>query len=135
STSEYTHNFTAINHDSIGRNYVLKFPFEIKPELFTETVNPEQKVAIGQKEFTFNGTPKTPFFFSNLSGNKEINAKWELTNLKNNIAIGETGSFKTNKVNLWGSKHVISPELFFNIFIKPGESTNWSRTFSFIKIQ
>ncbi|MGB5419149.1 hypothetical protein, partial [Algibacter sp.] len=42
STSEYTHNFTAINHDSIGRNYVLKFPFEIKPELFTETVNPEQ---------------------------------------------------------------------------------------------
>ena len=129
-TNEYVHNFTAINKDTIGSNYSLKFPFQIKPELFEETVNPEGKVAIGQKEIEFNGSPNEPFFFSNLSGSENVNAKWELMNIKSKIGISETGSFKTDKVNLWGCEHVISPELFFNIFIKPGESVEWSRNYN-----
>ena len=112
---------------------MLKFPFELKPEVFGVTVNPEQILEIGQKEIRFNRTPKMSFFFSNLSGNKEVNSKWELINLNNNITISKTGSFKTSKVNLWGFKHVISPELFFDIFIKPGESTACSRTYNFYK--
>ncbi len=36
----------------------------------------------------------------------------------------------TNKVNLWGNKHVISPELFINLNIMPGESFKWNRTYS-----
>lgn len=135
SSSEYVHNFIAINNDLISSNYVLNFPFEIKPKLFIETVNPEQKVEIGQKKITFKGTPNTPFFFSNLSGNKNVNSKWDLTNLNSKITISETGNFKTNKVNIWGSKHVISPELFFDIFIKPGESKKWSRTFKFYNLK
>ncbi|GAA4895953.1 hypothetical protein GCM10023311_20890 [Flaviramulus aquimarinus] len=133
-SSEYVHNFTAINNDLIGCNYVLKFPFELKPECFNDTVNPEQKVDIGQRDITFNGTPNAQFFFSNLAGNNNIHSKWELTNLNNDITISETGSFKTKKVNLWGWKHVISPELFFDIFVKPGASTTWSRTYSFNKV-
>lgn len=134
-TSEYVHNFTAINKDSIGSNYILKFPFQIKPELFEETVNPKGKVDIGQKEIKFNSSPTEPFFFSNLSGSENVNAKWELTNLKSKIEISETGSFQTDKVNLWGCEHVISPELFFNIFIKSGESVEWSRNYNVFKIK
>jgi hypothetical protein len=132
-TNEYVHNFTAINKDLIGRNYKLKFPFQIKPELFGETVNPEQKVDIGINEIKFNSSPEEQFFFSNLTGNENVQAKWELTNLESNIGISETGSFQTNKVNLWGWKHVISPELFVNIFIKPGKSTEWSRNYKVFK--
>ncbi|WP_228479170.1 hypothetical protein [Flavobacterium soyangense] len=133
-TNEYVHNFTAINKDSIGSNYVLKFPFQLKPELFGETVNPEQKVEIGLNEIKFNGSPKNQFFFSNLSGSENVNAAWELTNLKSNIKISETASFQTNQVNLWGWEHVISPELFVNIFIKPGQSTEWSRIYNFYNV-
>ncbi len=133
-TNEYVHNFTAINKDLIGENYVLKFPFSLKPKLFGETVNPELNVAIGQNEIKFNDSPKEQFFFSNLTGNATIDAKWELINLKSKIGISETGSFQTNKVNLWGWKHVISPELFFNINIKPGESTQWSRKYTVYKV-
>jgi hypothetical protein len=129
-TNEYVHNFAAINKDSIGSNYVLKFPFQLKTELFEETVNPEQKVEIGLNEIKFNGSPKNQFFFSNLTGSENVNAAWELTNLKSNIRISETASFKTNQVNLWGWKHVISPELFVNIFIKPGQSTEWFRNYN-----
>ena len=93
-------------------------------------MNPEQKVANGSKEITFKSVPKEQFFFSNLTGNEKVNAGWELINLDHKIGISETGNFQTNKVNLWGWKHVISPELFFNINIKPGQSIEWSRTYN-----
>ena len=134
-TNEYVHNFTAINKELIGNNYILKFPFQLKPELFGETVNPERKVDIGQNEIKFNSSPNEQFFFSNLNGNENVDAQWELINLASKIGIRETGSFQTKKVNLWGSKHVISPELFFNIFIKPGQSTEWSRNYNVYKLK
>ncbi len=134
-TNEYNHNFLAINAELIGSEYILKFPFLLNPELFEAAVNPEVKVEIEQNEITFNSTPEEQFFFSNLSGSKHVNAFWELINTKNKIGISETGSFKTNRVNLWGWKHVISPELFFNINVKPGQSIEWSRTYHVYEIK
>lgn len=128
-TNEYTHNFTAINNDLIGSSYRLKFPFQLKPQLFGETVNPDQKVDVEQNGIRFNGSPNAQFFFSNLSGNEYVDAEWELVNTKSKIGIKETGNFKTNTINLWGWEHVISPELFFNVFVRPGQSTQWSRTY------
>ena len=109
-TDEYVHNFLAINKELIGRNYVLEFPFKLMPAFFLETVNPEQKVTIGQNDVTFKDSPKEQFFFSNLTGYKNVKPQWELKNLESKISISETGNFHTNKVNLWGWKHVISPE-------------------------
>lgn len=134
-TNEYTHNFLAINEDLIGSHYILKFPFQIKPKLFGETFNPEEKVEIGFNEITFNNTPNEQFFFSNLSGNEQVEASWELINTKRNIGISETGSFKTSKVNLWGWKHVVSPELFFEINVEPNKSIEWSRTYNVFEIK
>jgi hypothetical protein len=134
-TDEYNHNFTAINKDLIGTNYVLKLPFQLTPQLFTEVVNPEGKVDIGQNEITFKGTPKEQFFYSNLTGSENVKATWELINLESNIAMSESGSFQTNKVNLWGWQHVISPELFFNIFLKPGRSIEWSRNYNVYSVK
>lgn len=133
-TNEYCHNFTAINKDLIGSDYILKFPFQLKPKFFGETVNLEQKVDIGINDVKFNGSPKEPFFFSFLNGSEKVDAEWELINLKSKIGISEVGSFKTDKVNLWGWEHVISPELFFNIFIKPGESIEWSRNYNLFTV-
>lgn len=134
STDEYGHNFMAINNDLIGKKYVLKFPFQLEPGLFSETINPELKVTIGQNEIKFNSTPDEQFFFSNLSGNENVDASWQLINLESKIGISESGSFQTNKVNLWGWKHVICPELFYKINIKPGESTEWTRNYRIKKI-
>lgn len=133
-TNEYVHNFIAINNDLIGKNYILKFPFSLKPKLFVETINPELKVVIGQNEVNFKGSPKEQFFFSNLTGTTICDAQWELMHLESNIGISETGNFQTNQVNLWGWKHVISPELFFNICIKPGQSAQWSRNYMVYKV-
>lgn len=134
STNEYCYNFLAINKELIGSQYILKFPFDIKPELFGATVNSEEVLVIKQNEITFNKTPNEQFFFSNLSGSENVDAHWELINTKSKIGISETGSFTTNKVNLWGWKHVVSPELFFDINLKAGETTKWSRTYNVFEI-
>ena len=133
-TDEYVHNFMAINNALIGEDYTLKFPFPINSSLFDETVNSENKVEIGLDNVTFNKTPEKQFFFSNLTGGKELQAEWILTNLKANVGIKEFGSFKTDKINLWGWKHVISPELFFKISIDPKKTVEWSRKFDVFKI-
>ncbi|MEI7896750.1 MAG: glycoside hydrolase family 2 TIM barrel-domain containing protein [bacterium] len=133
-TNEYDHNFIAVNNELTGSDYILKFPFQIKPELFEGNVNPEGKVEIGQQEITFNGTPDEQFYFGNLSGKENVAATWEIINTKNRIGIRETGSFKTSRVNLWGWKHVISPELFFDIHVEPGNDIEWSRTYTVFEI-
>ena len=104
-------------------------PFKLMPAFFLETVNPEQKVTIGQTDIKFNDSPKEQFFFSNLNGSKNVKSQWELKNLESKISISETGNFNTNKVNLWGWKHVISPELFIDVSIKPAQNANWTRTY------
>ena len=128
-TNEYCHNFISINKELIGKDYVLKFPFEIIPENLDQIINPDKFVKIKNTEITFLDTPTQPFFYKNLSGRNEVNAFWELRNLKTKMAISETGSFKTNAINLWGIGHVISPELFIDISLKPFESQQWSRTY------
>jgi hypothetical protein len=134
-TNEYNHNFMAINNEFIDMDYILKFPFHLKPQLFSEKVNVENAVDIQLNEFRFNRTPIEPFFFSNLSTDTIVNASWELINLKKHIGISETGSFQTNKINFWGWKHVISPELFFNINLQPNETVAWSRTYKIFRIK
>jgi len=133
-TNEYVHNFLIFNDQSIGTDYQLNFPFEIKPDLFIETVNPENKVIIGKDTIRFNADPSRDFFFSNLSGNELVKAQWELINMKQNLGICETGDFKTNAINLWGVPHVICPELFLDINLKPKEFKEWSRTYSVFKL-
>jgi hypothetical protein len=133
-TNEYVHNFLALDKDFIGPNYHLKFPFEIKPAFFGETVNPEGKVEMGQNTIGFNASPNEPFYFSNLSGDDTVEASWELINTKKNIGISEKGSFKTAKVNLWGCQHVICPELFIDINVAPNQSMEWSRTYTVFEL-
>ena len=74
------------------------------------------------------------FFFSFLSGDNEVNASWELVNEKCKIGISEIANFKTRKVNLWGWKHVISPELFISIVLQPGELKSWSRVYNIFDV-
>lgn len=134
-TDEYVHNFLAVNQDLIGSNYVLNFPFQLKPTSFAETVNPELKVVVGDDSIKFNGSPEKEFFFSNLTGGEIVAAGWDLFHLATKIGIRETTSFESNKVNLWGWRHVISPELFFKIFLKQGEKVQWSRNFTLYRIE
>lgn len=134
-TNEYNHNFLAIGNESMNPNYVLKLPFELDTDSFKENVNPEQLVQFKSNQLSFSKTPEEVFFFSYLNGTEKIQASWKFENSKLNVGVEECGDFLTSKVNLWGWKHVISPELFFEIKLQRGESVSWSRTYDFYKLK
>ncbi len=133
-TDEYVHNFTAIGKDLIGANYTLNFPFDLKSKLFDEIVNPESAVTIGSTNINFNSIPNQPFFFSNLTGGERVGSSWELIHLKTKVGIRENSNFMTDKINLWGWKHVVSPEVFFDINIAAGESATWIRKYELFHV-
>ncbi len=128
-TSEYGHNFLAINNNAIGQDYTLQLPFTIARLPEAENVNPEQKIVLGQSEITFTETITKEFFFEDLSGGELVLARWELRDAKNKISISETCSVKTNRVNLWGNGHIICPELFINVDVAPGQTQHWQRNY------
>lgn len=129
-TTEYIHNFLGFKKEPMNSSYELNFPFQICQKSFDESVNTENKVIVKRNGFGFNDIPGDQFFFSNISGDNSVNASWELLHHKLKISLKESSSFKTNKINLWGWQHVISPELFHTIHLKPNESTTWERTYT-----
>ncbi|AHC16698.1 hypothetical protein L21SP2_3360 [Salinispira pacifica] len=130
-TSEYNHNFAACNGRSVGPGYRLEFDFPLNTGQFIEYVDPDGIVRFGENVVTFDPGNTVPFFFTNLCPSEGMPAGWTLRCSKEKISIREEGDFTVSKVNLWGWKHVISPELFFQIELKPGESRDWRRRYVF----
>jgi hypothetical protein len=128
-TDEYNHNFIALPHED--KSYNLKFAFKLQEEKFDEFLDSEDRTNIGFKEVNFKAPITEPFFISNLSGNEEVKAEWEMENLRDEFSLKESGDFTTGKINLWGWKKVVSPELFYDVHIEPGKFLEWKRTYTF----
>ena len=131
STIEYGHNFLAIDNQDMGSAYELIFPFQIDINQCEEIVNPDQAVVINEQGVSFNSPPTQPFFFSKLSASRSVPASWHLIHRPSGVNVTEMGSFNAHKINLWGTRHVISPELFHRVDIAPGAQSHWTRTYRF----
>ena len=134
-TSEYNHNFISIEKKPINQDYILNFSFEIEPQGFDEFVNPENKLLVEQRRIRFTDEPSKEFFISNISGGRSVKAQWTLEHERLKLGLRETANFMTEAINLWGTKHVISPELFVVIDIAPGEQQRWTRSYDFFEIE
>jgi len=130
-TDEYNHNFLSIGQQLLSKDDVLRFSFPMNTDQFDAHVDPEQLIQWHSHGFSFQKTPSEPIFFSNVSGGKAVEARWELFNQKEGLGLREIGNFPTQKINIWGCEHVISPELFFAISLRPGQSIEWSRRYEY----
>jgi hypothetical protein len=133
-TDEYNHNFVNIGNDQIGSNYSLHWPFLLKPGVQGEVVNPKNIVDIGDTQINFKDKPDSPFFYSFLNGKDFVPAQWEIVNHKIGYRIQEKGDFTCSKINLWGWKGAVSPELFKDIAINPGDTDLWKRSYTIREI-
>jgi hypothetical protein len=131
-TSEYCHNFIAMNDSPISPDYRLEPSFDIHESEFGETVNPGEVVEIGTSSFGWKGTPEAPFFFSNVGHPAAASSGWRLRNTRLRAEVRECVSPAAAAMNLWGAKHVVSPELFVEINLSPGETMEWQRRFEFL---
>lgn len=128
-TREYNHNFLAIDGTPINENYQLSFPFSLETEGFGEVLNPKGKLQFLDRSIQFSSASYEQFFVGNLSGGVQVPATWEMQHLTKGIGIREKASFSTSSINLWGWGHVVSPELFYDIDLKPGKELHWHRAY------
>lgn len=132
-TTEYVHNFLSMDGHPLDHQYILRFPFQIDTSLFSETVNPDHIVSFNDNRLTWNTTPQAPFFFSDMNPTHQ-QLSWELEHSGAKIGIREIPSFDVQRINVWGTGHVVSPEIFYPIHLLPGQNCKWARKYDIYSI-
>ncbi|MEK5475364.1 hypothetical protein NYE70_00265 [Paenibacillus sp. FSL R5-0407] len=132
-TEEYCHNFFGIDGYPIGPDYVLKFPFELFPWADEEETLAGLIFSKGNAgEVRWDHTPKDPFYFRlpGFDGNK-YPWIWELLHNPSGAGVREISRFHVSAAAVWGIGHVVSPEMFIEVKLAPGEQKTWSRVYEF----
>jgi hypothetical protein len=133
-TEEYCHNFIAIDGLQIDHNYRLKFPVPTDINILKEFVNPNHCIVLENNEISWNRAPESDFFLSDLNaGHGKINT-WSLINTEAGTGLSETCNFTPAQCNVWGKGHVISPEIFVQVSLQPGETKEWERKYEFFAL-
>ncbi|MBN2806373.1 MAG: hypothetical protein JXR22_06915 [Prolixibacteraceae bacterium] len=130
-TSEYAHNFIAVDNSHVNGNYLLEFNFELKPDQFEANHNIDTLLNFNGHQLTWTKSPDKDFFIRRLNGSLAKGQWWKLTNLAEGAGLKEEVSFEAGLVNLWGTRHVLSPELFNELSIEPGQAVTWWRKYTF----
>jgi len=133
-TEEYVHNFVGIDHHKVDYGYELKLPGSVRIEE-PESSYTSELLQISRGRIHWNKTPERPFYCK-LSGweNNVSDYNWELLHKPSGVGIREIGDFQVSRINLWGERHVISPEVFVNIELAPGQSQQWTRNYQFFYV-
>lgn len=127
-TTEYVHNFINIDGEGTGPHMDLSFSFDLEGD---RTLAGENILDISKNRIGWKSIPNDVFYFR-LEGLKEDSCRWMLENRVTGVGIKETDDFPVFKVALWGMRHVISPETFIKLSVKPGEKKVWTRTYEFL---
>lgn len=128
-TNEYVHNFLSVGKSKLSADTQLVIGKAINPEQFNNGINPDACLVFEGNQMNWKATPRSDFFFEQIAEPSEDGHNWCITNKQLNLSISETTDFKPGKINLWGRAHVVSPELFKNINLQPGETERWQRVF------
>lgn len=127
-TSEYNHNFIAIDGHAIGPGYHLDTSTPI-------TALPgAQGVTVGATGFRWSAEvgPGRQFSARCLSApGLRGGFGWTLRHLPSGVVVSEAIDRPPAFIGLWGMAHVVSPELFVDIDCAAGASMAWRRDYLF----
>jgi hypothetical protein len=130
-TEEYIHNFIGINGELVGPEYKLKLPVPVR---FTEVESDYTSglLSVQDHEVGWNARPDKPFYgrMQGFNGS-DYPYSWELTHSASRAGVREISDFTVAHMALWGTGHVISPEVFIQLRLAPGEKRSWSRKYQF----
>lgn len=154
-TQEYSHNFIAVDNQEVGPDYSLRFPnpVSIKPnynqfrgflppllrallpdfalKMVVKRMAGSSVLAAEGSEITWKAVPSGAFFCHPLGFTQTSAAQWELVHLPSGVRVREYDDFAPQRIALWGMKHVVSPEVYIDIDLEPGQSQSWTRRFEF----
>lgn len=124
-TNEYSHNFIGINNQLIGEDYHLKMPRMKNMDVELGSISRS-----GDR-LTWPATPDGDFYAHIDWDMTKGTYNWDLFHDKIGAGIRERSEFQTAKVALWGTSHVVCPEVFIDIKINPNEIKSWKRVYEF----
>ncbi len=138
SSDEYVHNFLAPGGRHMNHDISLHFAWQLNPPVFDEYVDHENVIRISENKVYLSKEPSrdTAFFLGVITGsvdtdgNSGIPAQWCYRDEKTGLTISETGNFQIEKADVWGMRHVISPELFYAFTLTKGQTASWERRIS-----
>lgn len=125
STDDYNHNFIGINKALIGLDYELDLPIANSFKLEAG------QCQINGQSLTWASAPTEDFYLKVALKDSKSPYNWNLFHKKLGVGVKECSSFPISKCAVWGSGHVVSPELFFQVDLKPSDSVTWERKYCF----
>ncbi|MEK5163081.1 hypothetical protein NYE69_12180 [Paenibacillus sp. FSL R5-0527] len=131
-TDEYCHNFFGIDGEPIGPDYVLRFPFAPSP--WSDDPGTLNGLAFSGNEVTWERQPEKDFYFR-LPGvdGAEQPWLWELVHRPSGLGVRERSKLRVAAAAVWGKGHVVSPEMFVEVKLAPGERQTWTRVYEFFE--
>jgi len=128
-TSEYCHNFFAINNKMVGSGYKLILPYSMNMDRVTDVLD------INGRIIRWRWIPDMPFFFQCDDISEKEGFSWEMYHEEEGVGIREHALFDVSKFVLWGKAHVISPETYIDLLLEPGEAKSWERRYEFFYLE
>ena len=117
-THEYAHNFVGIDHLPVGPDYQLRLPYPVVLDP-ASTVGGEL-LEIHEYQISFKGS-LSGLYLRPQGFSQTTEPQWEVALHSRHVGLREFDDFSPLRVAIWGTVHVISPEIFVSIAIKPGE--------------
>jgi hypothetical protein len=131
-THQYNHNFFVIDGTPTGRDYVLRFPFEVKT-----TRDLKGDLEAKGNELVFIKDLEEGSLFTELEGFGD-NAKDHeiiIENKKTGAGVKINGDKPIALFYFWTIKTTVCPEPYIELSVAPGETEEWKTTYLFYTIE
>lgn len=128
-TQVYDHNFLRIDHQPIGPDVVLTFPFALRAKPDLKGIGEVRgKQIVFPKLLTGGDTIDTYFTgFSQNAADYDIRVE----NQKTKAGVRIQGDHPLTNVEFWAVRTVVAPEAYVDINVAGGREFNWKYTYQF----
>jgi hypothetical protein len=127
-THEYVHNFVGIDCQPIWPDYRLRFPYPL--QLDEKASVGLDGLAIQGSEITFN-RPLKSLYLRPQGFTRSDTPQWEMVHQSSRAGLREVDDFMPLRVAVWGTFHVLSPEIFVGLSLPSRARRTWTRRFEF----
>lgn len=134
--NEFCHNFLSIDGMALGSDYTLEFP-QLKNDI-PPVRQPNRDGGMscfrgygkGLQICEYNPTGSLVAFTADKIGDT-VPFTWKLTHLGAKAYVEVEESVKPSWIVIWACDHMICPEVIHEFTLNPGESEEWTRSWTF----
>lgn len=132
-TSVYDHNFLVLDHQTIGPDFTVTLPFDIRP---ARPVNSSLGVIDGKTIHYVKELHGHDLFGVKIEGFGNTSKDYEITieNAHVGAGIRIVGDHPLESEELWSIRSTLAMEPYIHMSIEPGKSATWKYTYTYYSV-